>query len=65
MEVDQLITLWYPEKVWMHRSAEGPKGRLLAKGETADVLEELRQDVPADLLAELRNHYGAVGETPN
>ena len=62
VEVDQITTLWYPEKVWMYRSAEEPKGRLLAQGETEDVFEELRLDVPADLLAELRDHYGAVEE---
>ena len=63
VEVDQIITLWYPEKVWVSRSAEEPKGRLLANGDTEDVFKELRQEVPADLLAEFRNRYGA-GEEP-
>ena len=63
VEVDQITTLWYPEKVWMHRLVEEPKGRLLAKGETNEVIEELRQELPADLLADIRRYWAVEGNS--
>ena len=57
----EVTVLWYPKMTWISQEVETVRGRLLAEGTLAEVLMDLRDTLPPDLLSEFRRYYDAPG----
>ena len=56
---NNVTVLWYPETKWEHKVGKGTKGKLLAQGKPEEILSDLIDAVPPDLLTELKTYYTA------